>query len=263
MTEFFDQQFAKEFKSVMNEMKAETSFSINQLPIPFDKPILTEKLLVKGIKDEKYQQLNNSFVTKRQNKSIKRNIYKNSGEVRSVVDYTAKEGNVLVVTKENLKLPFRYNARDGDLEYVDYRKDKGKRNFIYSVPLKYLYKTQQTVLVASLNPKRGHFGGIQIMLTIGYVIYLYIIPLKGMRKAEGSKPIATKIGVDYGRELKALTEHWSNTGVIFDKNMLELETPINGSYNLGFRVIEPTLEYDKVDEFSMQERSEMKRNQAY
>lgn len=263
MSEFFDRHFAKEFKSLMSEFRAETSLNIRDLPIPFGKPTLVEKLFVKGIEDEKYKILNNKYVIKRKSNTIKRNIYRNNGEVKGVTNYSAKEGNVLVVTQENLRLPFRYVPSDSNLEYVDYRVKNGVRSFIYSVPRKYLYRTQQTALIMCQYPKRSHYGGVQLTLTNGYFIYLYIISLRSIRESAGNIPLVSKTGIDYSNELQLLQDYWLKQGIIFKKELLELEYPIKDITNLGYRVFEPTDEFRGTDEFSLEERYEMRRKSAY
>lgn len=264
MSEFFDKQFTKEFKQLMTQFKNETRLNLRQLPIPFGKPVLVETLLVRGIKDEKYQILNDKYVVKRKVNTIKRNIYKNSGELKGSTNYKAKEGNVLIITDENLRLPFRYAPSDNKLEYVDYRVENSKRSFIYSVPKKYLYRTQQTALVLSQYTKRSHFGGIQMMLTNGHPVYLYIVPLRSVRKADGSIPILVKSSTDYRAELAKLQQAWLSRGIIFRRDLLELQSTMSGgSTNLGYKPIEPTLVYEGVDEYSLEEREEMRKTNPY
>jgi hypothetical protein len=263
VTEFFERHFAKEFRSLMMEYRAVTRLDIRKLPIPFKKPVLVEKLYVKGIEDERYSILNHTFVTKRAKNTIKRNIYRNNGEIKGETSYTAKEGNVLVVTEENLRLPFRYTPSDSSLEYVDYRVKDGVRSFIYSVPKKYLYKVQQTVLVLSQHSKRAHYGGVQIMLTNGHTVYLYIVGLKSIREAEGNVPLVMKTSIDYSKELNMLQQFWLSKGIIFPREMLDLETPIGGVTNLGYRVLEPTSDYVGIDEYSLEEREEMRKRSVY
>jgi len=263
MNYFFERHFANEFKELMAEFRSQTSLNIRNLPIPFKKPVLVENLFVQGIEDEKYQILNNEYVIQRSKNSIKRYIYRNNGEIKGETTYTAKEGNLLVVTKENLRLPFRYVPSDSALEYVDYRVKDGERSFIYSVPKKYLYRTQQSALILCQNPKKSHYGGMQITLTNGHSVYVYIVPLRSVRETEGNIPLATKAGVDYSRELGILNDYWLKMGVIFNRELLELKTPVRDVTNLGYRVIEPTTAFVGIDEFSLAEREDMRKRSAY
>lgn len=263
VSEFFDKQFYKEFKSLMLEFRNETSLNVRNLPIPFKKPVLVEKLFVKGIEDDKYKILNNKFVIRRRKNTIKRYLYRNNGEIKGETNYTAKDGNVLVVTQDNLRLPFTYAPSDSRLEYVDFRTKEGVRTFIYSVPKEYLYRTQQTALVLCPYSKKSHFGGIQVTLTNGHTVYLYIVPLKSVRETEGNIPIVSKAGVDYSKEIQYLQVSWLKQGIIFPRRELELDTPVKEISNLGYRVFEPTIEYSGIDEFSLAERVDMQKRSAY
>ncbi|MEC2463415.1 hypothetical protein P9X10_00690 [Bacillus cereus] len=263
MTEFLDKQFAKEFNQLMMEMRNETTFNLKQLPTPFPKPQLMKKVLIKGIEDEMYGKLNNKLVVIRKSNSIVRKIYHNNGQVKSETNYTAKEGNALIVSSETLNLPFRYKASDKDLEYIDYQNTSTGRAFIYSIPKRYLYQTKQTALVLAQNTKRTHYGGLELTLTNGHHIYLYIVSLSNVRDREGNVPLVTKPGIDYSEELNKLQLEWLRRGIIFPKSYLELEMPIANRTNLGYRTLEPIEDYVGVDEFSMKERQEMKARQAY
>ncbi|PHE64327.1 hypothetical protein COF68_05655 [Bacillus toyonensis] len=263
MTEFLDKNFAKEFKQLMMELRNETSLNIRDLPTPFSKPALLDKVYVKGIEDEIYSKLNGKFVVRSKKSSITRNIYRNNGEIKTTTNYVAKEGNVLIITTENLRLPFRYKASDPKLEYVDFRESDGQRTFIYSIPKDYLYLTKQTALVLAQNTKRSHYGGLRLTLTNGYDIYLYIVSLNNVREREGNVPLVTKTGDDYREELDKLQNFWLQKAIIFPKNTLELDMPIKDTTNLGYKIIEPVDEYTGIDEYSIKERLEMRSKQAY
>ncbi|MGF2715376.1 hypothetical protein ACQUY5_24495 [Bacillus cereus] len=263
MTEFLDKHFHKEFKQLMMELRSETRFTVKQLPSPFSKPTLLNKVFIKGIEDEKYGKLNGKYAVIRKNNSIVRNVYHNNGEKKAETTYTAKEGNAIIITTENLQLPYRYRPTDKALEYIDYRETNGIRTFIYSIPKKYLYRTKQTALVLAQNTKRSHYGGLKLTLTNGHSIYLYIVSLGNVREREGNVALVTKTGNDYAVELQKLQEYWLQRGIIFPKNVLELEIPIGDTTNLGYKVLEAVEDYVGIDEFSISERTEMKARQAY
>ena len=247
----------------MAEFRSEMTLNVKNLPIPFKKPVLVEKLFVKGIEDDKYSILNNHYVVKRKQNSMKRNLYKNNGEVRGETNYTAKEGNLLVVTQDNLRLPFKYEPTDNRLEYVDFQVNQGVRSFIYSVPKEYLYRTQQTALILCQNQKKSHYGGMQITLTNGHSIYLYITSLRSIRETEGNIALVTKVGIDYTKELAFLQKKWLEKGIIFPREALELEHVVNDTTNLGYKTFQSTMDFKGVDDFNLKEREEMRKKSAY
>ncbi|MFC1451589.1 hypothetical protein ABXK36_38200, partial [Bacillus cereus] len=75
--------------------------------------------------------------------------------------------------------------------------------------------------------------------------------------------LITKTGTDYSVELQTLQEYWLQRGIIFPKNVLELETQYGDSTNLGYTVLEAVEDYVGIDEFSITERADMKARQAY
>lgn len=263
VNEFFERQFAKEFTMLMTVLKAKTRINIQDIPVPFETPELTQKVIIRGIEDKKYSILNGRIVDRRKNNSIERDIYNNDGTIKGKQNYRAKEGNLLIVTEENLRLPFRYTPSDSGLEYVDYRMERNKRVFIYSVPKKYLYRLQQTVLVMSLNRRQAHLGGIRITLTNGHPMYLYVMSGVTLRMSEGVVPIASKAGVDYGKELGIIQKLWLDKGIIFNKSELNLTQPYQGEMNLGYKVFDPVTTYKGEDEFSIEERENMRKRGAY
>lgn len=264
-TEFLDKQFIKEFNTVCKQLKSVRPFNIQDITIPTDvipRPDLTKKILIKDIKDKYISKLNDSIVDWYKNRTIDRNVYWNSGEVRRVESYTVPTGSQIIRTDKPIELPAKYKYEEKGLEYIDYTDVDGQRYWYYSIPERNLYEVVETALVISERLKPQHYGGVRVVSTYGYPFYMYIVGIKNYKKVESQKVITTGIDIDYKAEINLLLNYWINIGLIFNPDDLEVSIPINKfeSTNLALTRFEPVLEFDNTSDYSMAEQKSNSRN---
>lgn len=267
-TEFLDKQFIREFKQTMALKRSQIQFNINMVPlrevINIDNINLISKLVVKDLNDKYLSQLNNTVVDWYKKKTIERNVYWNSGEVKRTETYRIQTGSQLIRTEYNFAIPATYKFKDDLIEYVDYKVDEetGKSYYYYTIPDANLYRANETALVLSERLKPKHYGGIKLINTDGYVFYMYIVPTRKLKAIDSQRIVSTGITVDYNELEAYLVDYWSSVGYIFTMNDLEVVQPIDkyDSTNLAYSIIEPTLEYEPGSDYTIAEES--KQNKA-
>lgn len=261
MTEFLDKQFIKEFKDTMTRLRGENSLHMQEFLVPNNGHFMVNTspmVRIRDIEDEYLKQFNNTEVFYIKKRTIDRNVYWNSGEIKRTEKYNLDTNSILISTRQDLGLPFGYDTKVKGLEYVDYRESRdGKGNFYYySIPEKYCYTVNQTAIVAADKKKPKHYGGFRLASTLGYYIYLYIVDLKGLKNIDSQKIIKTGMKPE---ELKQsedeLIRFWIREGQIYNFDELETEVPVDssGSTNLAYEEFEPTEDYDNYSEYSMAE----------
>lgn len=273
MSEFLDKVFIREFRDMVRSIRTQSQFNINMIHLPaIEESIDTGiKVLIDGIDDKYYGLLNNLYVTKLEQRSVERNIYWNSGEIKGTETFNAGANRLIIRTDCNIKLPFRYISEfDKDLEYIDYRITNLPNGetivfYYYAIPTKYLYNVTNTALVLSDKKKPKHYGGLRLLTTWGYYIYVYMVNVKGLKDIETQKIIKTGINP---RELQNLLPevqvYLESTEQVFNHTELEVSVPIdtNGSTNLASFKYEATLEYEERTDLSIAEE-QMSARQLY
>lgn len=262
-TEFLDKQFVKEFKQTMAAQRSQTSFSINMVPleniIDTSKVDVTLKLIVKDVYDNYLSKLNDQPVDWIKKKTIERNIYWNSGEVKRKETYHVKQGSELIRTELNLAIPYDHKFVEEGFDYIDYKVDEDTNisYYYYTIPDKYLYPANETALVISERLKPKHYGGIKLINTDGYTFYMYVVTLKKLKAIDSQRIITTSISDQYTDLEAYLVDYWTNIGYIFNNNDLEVSIPVDkyDSTNLAYSMIDPTVEYEPGSDYSLAEQS--------
>lgn len=132
-------------------------------------------------------------------------------------DYSVPAGSIVVVSTENIGVLYKgYRvATKSGYGYIDFVDTVAGREFLYVLPKSVLYEINQTALALSVTNMKNYSG-------MGYTswnngtIYLHIIPYNPRAKYIGSKILATKCGLDYTNELKAILAYWQKAKVIPD-----------------------------------------------
>lgn len=262
-TEFLDKQFIKEFRQVCTTLRAQNAFNIATVPLPqtLPEPDLLKKLVIKDVTDKYLQPLNNAQVDWLNMRTLERNVYWNSGEVKRQEKYTVPKGSQLVRTQLNLAVPAKHKYTDTGVDYIDYKDENGTRYFYYTLPDTYCYEVQETALVISERLKPSHYGGVRLVTTTGYTFYLYIVPMKRFKKIDSQRILATGVGVEYRDIIQDLLSYWIVESFIFNPTDLEVTVHIDrlGALNLAQHILEPTLEYDDTTDYSLADKQQLQR----
>lgn len=182
------QQELKEIKRHLQILKNQTTFNIhkdipqyecNFFPDRWEETYLGYFTVLGIDENEKYYNILNSakgFVLK--SKTIKRNTYYNSGEIKGEEEYTAPKGSYLFITTKPIGLPYGHKAKDGRLLYVDFVVSPSGNNkrFIYQIPAEYLYQDKATALVVTLGKKKGYYS-YRLTNYNGHQFYLTAVDL--------------------------------------------------------------------------------------
>lgn len=126
--------------------------------------------------------------------------------------------SVVIISKDNLKLPFRYRSMEDGFGYIDVVLNKGVKEYLYYIPKKYLYLTNQTALALSVKNMKNYSGMGYVSWDYG-VVYLHVIPYNINRKYVGTKILKTSHGLNYTREVKNIVSFWQSNGIIPDINL--------------------------------------------
>lgn len=262
-TEFLDKVFIKEFRDMVKSVRTQNSFNIDLIVTPpLEQQIDTGiKVYINNIEDKIYGKLNKNYVTDIQQRTVTRNIYWKSGEVKGTEDFHAGSNRIIVRTELQIGIPFGYQPDDKDLEYVDYRDTQLpdgniRRFYFYAIPTKYLYRVSNTALVLADKKKPNHYGGVRLLSTWGYYIYLYIVNVKGLKDIDTQRIIKTGINPNtlyQSRDL--IIEYLTETEQIFNPLELEVTIPIDGtgSTNLSRTDYESNIDYEERHDLTIAE----------
>ncbi|MGV3076337.1 hypothetical protein ACEE21_14735 [Clostridium baratii] len=219
--------FIKEFKRAMRNSLV--SKNIYKVPLPDEvgswEVSNSDMYAVRGIPSESaglYSNLNRSLVKKvpsgvsvrkRKIDLVNRNFAKNSNGDYIYEDVKIPQGSIAVVSKVNLNLPYKYRTSDTGFGYVDFVMNGDTKEFLYYIPKKYLYVTNQTALALSVKNMKNYYGKGYLTWQFG-TIYLHVIPYKHTRNYVGTKILKTSHTLNYEKEVKRLVDFWVANNVI-------------------------------------------------
>lgn len=248
-----DNLFYNEFNKMMYYRKGVTgSFSIKgiSLKTPLDGNVMSKKakVLMRGIQDEYYKQLNDTTAILLTGCSLYRRKYNKDGFLKN------KEGEVLkdryavprecvaVLSNKRLGVPLKHRPVE-KFDYVDYYTVKGVGiSFIYIIPRKYCYRLNEVALLLSQTKQNSSYGGYQLSLQNGYYAYLQVVPYRPKLLERDCKVLGVFNKVNLEQEINKVIEEWVKSGILFDLNFTRLDNPVRGVQNLGYSLVQPTLE---------------------
>lgn len=273
-----DELFVKEFKEMMVARQTSNNLTttayMQYLKYPSNLATIEglpdlEYVLIKGIPLDnglgQFAQLNNklgqiinaSTVTQRQR------LKDNSVAKNSKGEFITKE---IEVPKNSLAIvmPTKIGASQGenvkpnkDLRLVEVIVKKGIKYYIYFIPKVFIYKVNLCSLIVTPNKQRKFYKGIEVALTTGSYMYLFVVPFKE-GKEETRQVISTKPSYNFDTELNAILKMWMEHNIMFNINDTSLEQGVEDTfrigdrkrvlYNIGMLELEPTL---LADEYSL------------
>ena len=121
--------------------------------------------------------------------------------------------SMVILSSVNLNLPYRYKANDTGFGYIDFIVNRGFKEYLYYVPKRYLYRSNQTALALSVKNMKNYFGKGYMTWKFG-TVYLHIIPYKSSRNYVGTKILKTSHSLNYEKEVKAIVDFWVENDVI-------------------------------------------------
>ena len=123
-------------------------------------------------------------------------------------------GSQVVLSKVNLRLPFKYKSDLEGFGYIDFIvTSKGQKEFMYYIPKIYLYETNQTALALSVKNMKNYYGSGYTTWDFG-VVYLHIVPYKPNQKYVGTRILKTSHKLNYSNEVKYLVNFWESNNII-------------------------------------------------
>lgn len=267
-----DEVFAKEFRHMMNELKANTGYiQLSDIPMPpelapYMKREVRDMVAVGKINDQYYGKLSDSTALLWGRTQLSRRKFDYKGEylkdkndkyILEPVECPQEcEG---IVSDIPIGVPLKYKPAE-KMQYVDMltKVEDGKkiRKYVYILPRKYLYKISQTALVISWNKLRVFYSGMKVSLQTGHTLFVYIIPFKPTRDAQHNyRIIMTKPSIDYSWELETIRDYWLKKNVMFNPADCELDYQVKGETNLALSQFDGVL-----DEYVMFDQN---KNMAY
>lgn len=253
--------FVKEFKR--NIRSARISKNIYEVPLPKEVEDWVvsgaDVYGIKGISSEGaglYAQLNKSLVKRfPQGVSVKRRKvdlvsrgFARDSDGRFIYeDVKVPQGSVVVISSVNLNLPYKYKVNEEGFGYVDFILNGSSKEFLYYVPKKYLYLTNQTALALSVKNMKNFFGMGYTTWKFG-TIYLHVIPYKHSRSYVGTKILKTSHSTNYEKEVKSIVDYWIDNDIIPN-------VALCNTINEGNLVLKPTSRgydsYYPIEEISL------------
>lgn len=254
-----DEIFAKEFKKMMNDLKA-TSGYINLTDIPVPPEMVTmmqrshsEMVAIYPMNDQYYSRLGNTMAIlwrgtlKKRKFDYKGNFMTDKSGNFIYQDISCPGDCAAVVSSISIQVPLKYKPSE-NMSYVDMisrKLDDGSDEtyFVYIIPKKYLYKINQTALVLSWNKLRVYYSGVQLAMQNGRYLYLYIIPHKPTRNGQHNyRVLMTKPSIDYSAELMLLNKYWLDNNIIFNPAICELNEPVRDTTNVAMFQLDGVIE---------------------
>lgn len=256
--------FIKEFKR--NIRSARVNKNIYNVPLPKEVENWNvsggDIYAIKGISSEGaglYSNLNKTLVkklpkgmvaSKRKIDLVTRNFVKDSNGRFIYEDVKIPQGSIVVLSRVNLNLPYKYKVEEDGFGYIDFVLNGSTKEFLYYVPKKYLYHTYQTALALSVKNMKNFFGMGYLSWRFG-TIYLHIIPYKPNQQYVGTKILKTSHKINYEKEVKTIVDYWINNDIIPNIslcNTLEEGNLVMKETSRGFDSYEP------IDELSLDEK---------
>jgi len=219
--------FIKEFKR--NIRSAKVNKNIYNVPLPEEIKEWGisggEVFAIKGISSEAgglFANLNKTLVkklpkgmvaSKRKTDLVTRNFVKDSNGRFVYEDVKIPQGSIVVLSSVNLNLPYKYKPNEEGFGYIDFVMNGLSKEFLYYVPKKYLYQTNQTALALSVKNMKNFFGMGYVSWKFG-TIYLHIIPYKPNQQYVGTKILKTSHRLNYEKEVKTIVDYWIANDII-------------------------------------------------
>lgn len=216
--------FIKEFKR--NTRASQIVKNIYEVPLPEESKSWevsgSELYAIKGIKAGLYTGLNQTLVkrlprnvvaSRRKVDLVTRDFVRDSNNRYVYEDVKVPTGSMVIISKTNLELPFKYKVDEEGFGYIDFVSDGVTREYMYYIPKKYLYQTHQTALALSVKNMKNFMGMGYVSWKFG-MIFLHVIPYKPNQNYVGSKILKTSLSLNYDKEVKSIVDYWISTNVI-------------------------------------------------
>lgn len=134
---------------------------------------------------------------------------------------TVPKNSKAIMSEINLLLRYKHEVQDKSFEYVDVINIKGKVLYIYLVSTKNLYRVSQTALAMSVRKLKCYSGASYKTWKYG-LITLAVIPYKPNAKYEGTKILATGVGLNYNEQITEVLKFWQAMDVIPNMRLSQL-----------------------------------------
>lgn len=168
----------------------------------------------------------NTVASRRKVDLVKRDFARDENNRYIYEDVKVPAGSIVVISSKNLNLPFGYSCGNDGFGYIDFVTDGASKEFIYYIPKKYVYQTNQTALALSVKNMKN-FNGMGYSTWKYGLIYLHIVPYKPNTQYVGTKILKTSLSVNYSEEVKKIVDFWVANGVV--PNIAYCETESEGN----------------------------------
>lgn len=254
--------FIKEFKRNIRGMSI--TKDIYNIPLPKEVSSWevsgSDVLAIKGIgsEGELYAKLNKSLAKKlpkdmvasrRKVDLVTRSFVRDKNNRYVYEDVKVPTGSIVILSSISLDLPYGYKPKDNGFGYIDFVVNGDEKEFIYYIPKRYVYQTNQSALALSVKNMKN-FSGMGYLTWKFGTVYLHIIPYKPNQKYVGTKILKTGHKLNYSEEVKKIVDFWVDKDVI--PNILLCNTINEGNLvlketSIGFESYEPLEEISISD----------------
>lgn len=175
---YFDKQFVREFKSVIQELKVSTStqFNLNLLGIPKNdlSTVVYRYAEIRGVDETSvFSALNGKPACISNITELSENgFYSFSNRAKSL---RVSKDKVLVGSQELIKIPNKYVSPDNRISYLGLDKyEDGSYMLFYAVSKELVYPKPTYVVTISTKKVANHYGGREILLTNGREVQIVV-----------------------------------------------------------------------------------------
>ena len=229
-----DDLFCREFVAMMRGLKGiHGNMSVLDVPIPDELKnkcfvLNAHQVYIDGIETEYYSNLNRGIHIMLSKPSLLRRKFDHTGQFIKNQDgsYKTEEvpvhhGMVAIASDRAIGVKTKFKSKEG-FTYVDYIEDTShgtrERKFLYIVPKKYCYRVNQVALVVSTNKlQRKFYSGVNIALTNGSILYIYVIPYSPTMARQAFRVLATGTSPEELFGLAGeLYKYWVQSGFAFN-----------------------------------------------
>lgn len=244
--------FFKEFNQMMQQLKGYNGYKdLSEIPLPSTLQLTGalnhDRVRITGINDEYYKALNDTEAMLWDKGALNRRKFDHRGEFMKdkqgnflLEDVVVPQKCLAIVSDVKLGVPNGYSNKEG-FTYVDYIQKDSLVKYIYIVPRKYLYKIKLTALVLSWYRLRSYYSGIQVSLTNGHILYMYVIPYR-KSLTQRARVLTCKDSVDYTAETDAILNYWVSNKIMFNPKDCIMSEYVRGRENMAFMLIDGVIE---------------------
>ena len=251
-----DQIYYKDFKRMMQvRANSEIDIPLQVLAEGINAKIDKNMGYIKNITEPFYEKLNKStchllFKTKVGKPQVTaEGAYRVDENGNEVVDHVPVPRECILI-RSSVNIHLKRTMDDGTqyeenelfryIRYKDVRKDgRQVRYYYYIVPREFVSRLNMNAVILTKNKRRNYYYGMKVALVDGSYAFLYVVPDKGVR--DDTITLYTGATTEFGAHIVKVVEEWMRKGYAFNYDLLEVDLPDKGTFNMGYQLQGSTL----------------------